>query len=475
MRLPDWRNLALHDGILPEPTSEEGRIVLWLPGERCDGFQNWQRISTPPRAQVTAQQGLGATTAMSVPVRQAIRGFFGKLLKNFRRSADERTWVLPNGEAAEQAGERRNDLLLVWSEDEGTPPDEARIKSQWPNSQELQQLGKNLFLVSGVAPPPVKPEAEPVAAGQGCPRGAAEQLLAAARSRGDRRAEATALTDLGIIHRQEGDPQRAVALLEEALPITRELGDRSAERDVLGHLGMALLGVGQAPRALELLEQELALARAAHDRFAEKAALDHLGLAHSGLRDPARALTFFTPALALARELGDRKHEAEVLWYLAIQLAELGQRELAIAQAQAAVDFLTTTGKPQAAWFAHHLLQYRSSANGAALGEAPAASPQAMFGGSITTNFWAAPAAHAQTASNPGLLRMAFSAAKSMAKFLGSGFKTASPAIQQQRLGTCTACEHHTGVRCRLCGCFTNLKARMAHEECPIGKWSALT
>jgi tetratricopeptide (TPR) repeat protein len=238
---------------------------------------------------------------------------------------------------------------------------------------------------------------------------------------------------------------------------------------------MALLGVGQAPRALELLEQELAFARAANDRFAEKAALDHLGLAHSGLRDPARAMTFFYPALALARELGDRKHEAEILWYLAIQLAELGQREQAIAQAQAAVDFLTATGKPQAAWFAHHLLQYRSSANGAGLGEAPptAASPQAMFGGSITTNFWTTPAAPQHTTSNPGLLRMAFSAAKSMAKFLGSGFKTASPAIQQQRLQTCAACEHHTGVRCRLCGCFTNLKARMAHEECPIGKWSA--
>ncbi len=26
-------------------------------------------------------------------------------------------------------------------------------------------------------------------------------------------------------------------------------------------------------------------------------------------------------------------------------------------------------------------------------------------------------------------------------------------------------------LRCRLCGCFTNVKARLDHEECPIGKW----
>jgi hypothetical protein len=72
---------------------------------------------------------------------------------------------------------------------------------------------------------------------------------------------------------------------------------------------------------------------------------------------------------------------------------------------------------------------------------------------------------------NPGLLRMAFSSAKAIAQFLGSGFKTVSRTAYAKRLDTCGACEHHTGVRCRVCGCFTNVKASMLHEECPIGKW----
>src|SRR5262249_50278668 len=75
-------------------------------------------------------------------------------------------------------------------------------------------------------------------------------------------------------------------------------------------------------------------------------------------------------------------------------------------------------------------------------------------------------------AGDPGLLRMALSAAKSMAKFLGSGLKTVTPQVYLGRLAICAGCEHHTGVRCRLCGCFTNAKARMAHEQCPIKKWT---
>jgi tetratricopeptide (TPR) repeat protein len=479
MRIPDWRNLVLNEGIVPEPTPDAGRIVLWLPGSRGDGFQHWERVSSMARAEVAVKQGLGATPAVSVPVRQAVRGIFGKLFRGFRRAAEGQAWTLPNGEAAEQSGERRSDLILVWAEDETNSLDETRVRSLWPEGKGFQQLGKNLFLVSGIELPAAGGGAEP-APPEGCPRAAAEQLLAAARGSGDRRREATALTDLGIIHRQEGDAKRAAALLEEALPITRELGDRSGERDVLGQLGMATLVLGQARRALELLEQALLYARAEGDRFAEKAALDHLGLAHSRVRDPARAIPLFTQALTLARDVGDRKHEAELLWYLAIQHAELGQREQALAHAQAAVDFLTATGKPQAAWFAHHLQRYRTGATGAGLGETsepdPAGSPEAFLG-SVMSSFWATPAGPQatpqRTMGGSGLLRMALSAAKSMARFLGSGFKTATPATQQQRLRTCAACEHHTGVRCRLCGCFTNLKARMAHEECPIGKWPA--
>jgi tetratricopeptide (TPR) repeat protein len=312
-----------------------------------------------------------------------------------------------------------------------------------------------------------------------CPRESARQHLSAARGAGDRRREAASLADLGLMHLFEGDIPQAVALLEDALALARQLGDPSAQGDVLGHLGMATAAAGQPQRALALLEQELALACATSDRFAEKAALAHLGLTLSRERDPARALAFFSQALALARELGDWHHEADLLWYVAIQHAALGQRDQALAHAQAAVDLLQSRCQSQAAWFAHHLQTYRGDETGGGQGATsatgPIPPPPTSLGGVIVPTSWEArlrpPPAEGPAAGGARLLDRAFAAARSMAQFLGSGLKTAPAETRRQRLQACGACAHHTGLRCRLCGCFTGPKAALAHEACPIGKW----
>jgi len=66
---------------------------------------------------------------------------------------------------------------------------------------------------------------------------------------------------------------------------------------------------------------------------------------------------------------------------------------------------------------------------------------------------------------------MALSVAKAMGKYIGSGLQTVPPSVQQQRLQICAGCEHHTGVPCKLCGCFTSVKTWLPHETCPLGKW----
>src|SRR5712692_9975945 len=109
MPVPDWRNLVLNEGVLPEPMPGDNRIVLWVPGSRDDGFRHWERISTIPRAEVTVRDGLCATPAMLIPMRQSIRGLVGRLLQRFRKVPDDRAWMLPSGEPVEQAGERRTD------------------------------------------------------------------------------------------------------------------------------------------------------------------------------------------------------------------------------------------------------------------------------------------------------------------------------------------------------------------------------
>jgi tetratricopeptide (TPR) repeat protein len=470
-QVTEQRTFILNEGIIPEPNPEANRIALWLPAGRQGRFINWERISNLTNTEFMVEPGIRATGATLVRARQPIHGLFGKLLSPFRKSG-EPTWMLPNGESAEQCGERQSDLLLVWSDDEATLLDETWVKSRWPTSNRFQPLGKNLYLVAGIEVPGAKREAE---AANESPRQVAERLLADARSAGDRDREASALADLGAVQLHEGAAEEAVKSLSEALVIVRQLGDRARENDITGSLGLVTMAVGHPARALEIFGQGLAYAREVGERFAEKIALERIGLAYSKLNNPAQAIVYFQAALAMAQDLNHRKHQADLYWYLGIQYAELGQRDEAITHAQAAIDVMEKIRNPQAAWYAEHLRKYRAgeSEGGLAAGNetGPAGAADALLGGTIAAGMWSAPQTSPQAAQGPGLLRMAVSAARSMAKFLGSGFKTVPPQTLQLRLRTCAACEHHTGLRCRLCGCFTNVKARMDHEECPIGKW----
>jgi tetratricopeptide (TPR) repeat protein len=260
---------------------------------------------------------------------------------------------------------------------------------------------------------------------------------------------------VGAVHLNEGDAKKAIPLLEQALTITREFGDRAVENDVLGGLGMAHLVLGQSQRAQELVELELSNARTSGNQFAIKLALEHLGYVFTVLGDAARALMAFEQALALAREVGDQNQEADLLWYASIQHADLGLREGAIANAQAAVDLMARIGRPQASLFADHLRKYQPEVRGQYVNQS---FPEHANG---------------QMAQGSGFLRMALAATKAIAKFVGSGLKTVSPQIQQQRVQTCALCDHHTGIRCRLCGCFTSVKVRLPHERCPMDKWPA--
>ena len=267
----------------------------------------------------------------------------------------------------------------------------------------------------------------------------------------------------------EGQVTRAVACLEEALTLTRSLGDKLRECDVLGNLGVAVFKAGQPDRAYEYVEQALALARAAGDRVAEKLLLERQGLVQVVRGNLPETLRLLGEALVLARSLGDRQQEAEVLWYLAIGNAEVGNRGLALAFGQATVDLLEKSAKPQASVFREHLEQYRRDEAKGALIEASGG-----IGGALRLPRTAQSTATLRDGKGPGYLRMAVAAASAVAHFVGSGMRTVSGGTLQDRTKRCGSCSYHTGLRRRVCGCFTKLKTRLPHEECPLGEWRAV-
>jgi tetratricopeptide (TPR) repeat protein len=270
----------------------------------------------------------------------------------------------------------------------------------------------------------------------------------------------------------DGDSQRALDRLKEALAITRDLGDRAGETDVTGNFGLLSLTLGDARLAAQLFERELGFARACGDRFAEKTALEHLGLARARLNDHTRALQMFDEALSVARTMGDRQHEATLTWQKAVQYAELGQRDRAIEEARSAIAMARELDSEQAELLASHLQRYCDSAVAGL--SAPVDNPptgEAIIGGAILVSAAVSDPARSQDRVGAGLLRKGLSAARSVTRFVASGLKLTDSDLLKSRLELCASCEHHTGLRCKVCGCFTNVKTRMAAETCPAGKW----
>ncbi|MHB1559727.1 MAG: tetratricopeptide repeat protein, partial [Isosphaeraceae bacterium] len=457
------------------------RLVVWRPAspDGGNGAREWERIGNVARGEIAVSHGLGSTAATLIRARETGGGLLGRLLGRLGAGKGRRTYELPGGVTVEQVGERSTDGLLVWLEDPSDTIDEERLRTRWPETRRCQRLGPRLFLVEGVgakassttvaAPPPEPDDASP--------RKQAEEALATARSKGDRMAEAAALTDLGIILLNEGDPRGAVGLLEPALALAREFGDVEREADVMGNLGMAMLHLQQPDRARQLFEQELAHGRSRGDVMAEKIAMEHMGLFTAMVRNPRGALEWFARALELARSVGDKHQEANLLWLEAINLAELDRRDEAIARGQEAIALFGRLGKPQAGWYGAYLQKYRMGLfDNEPMPAAPgvARGPESFLGGSLTAGALAAQApaqANPKGTTGPGLLRMALTATRAMAQFAGSGFQTTPPDVRQRRLQVCSTCEHHTGVRCKICGCFTSAKSRLLQESCPIGKW----
>lgn len=50
-----------------------------------------------------------------------------------------------------------------------------------------------------------------------------------------------------------------------------------------------------------------------------------------------------------------------------------------------------------------------------------------------------------------------------------------SAEVAHKRRETCLKCDNRAAGRCKLCGCWTSLKIKLATEACPVGKWLAET
>ncbi len=298
------------------------------------------------------------------------------------------------------------------------------------------------------------------------PREHAERLLEAATRRGDHRSEALARIDLGVALMRGGMLDDAIGLLKQALAVADRERFPEVAIEARLQLGLARLAHGDANGSMDCFSEVLRVAREGGDTYREKLALDFIGRHHATVRKPEAAIAVYREAQEIARELGDSTHQAELTWSEAIQRAELGLRDEAIERANAAITLFRRLNHPHVGILAEHLGRYQ--AVGGVLPGMDGSEP--IPGVFIGSGRSVRPATNDSVAP-PGLLRMAMSAMKAMSLFVGSGAAVVSSDERERRLAICNDCENHTGSRCRLCGCFTQLKTWLPHERCPASKW----
>ena len=167
----------------------------------------------------------------------------------------------------------------------------------------------------------------------------------AARLLGDGIAEATALTNLGVVCWQLGRHPEAIGHLSRALALFRQLGDARGEARTLGNLGVVHSASGQGEMSAAYQQQALARFVQLGDRVGEANTLTNLGSVHVRLGRPAPAAGYNARALEIFRELRHRGGEATALNNLGDALTMLGRFAEAAGHYRQALEIFRELGE----------------------------------------------------------------------------------------------------------------------------------
>jgi class 3 adenylate cyclase/tetratricopeptide (TPR) repeat protein len=154
-----------------------------------------------------------------------------------------------------------------------------------------------------------------------------EQALEMSRDRGDRRTEATLLSNLAMPVAMEGNYELAQDLSEQALVIRNELGDRWGIGVSLNNIGMLAYLRQDYEGARAPLEEAVAAGEQAGDSYGVAVARHNLGNASRQLGEAASAGGHYAEALRIYSLLGDRWSLTMLFDDIAIHLAAGSPRE----------------------------------------------------------------------------------------------------------------------------------------------------
>ncbi|MGI0491621.1 CHAT domain-containing protein [Alkalinema pantanalense CENA528] len=117
--------------------------------------------------------------------------------------------------------------------------------------------------------------------------------LAKARKIGERKDEASELTDLGRLYYAKGQYAQALEFYQQALQIYRSIGNKAEQGNVLNYMGVTVARVAQPAQALEFFQQALAIHQQTGDRPGEAIAFSNIGYLLNQQNQPELAIVFY--------------------------------------------------------------------------------------------------------------------------------------------------------------------------------------
>lgn len=146
----------------------------------------------------------------------------------------------------------------------------------------------------------------------------------------DRRGEADALKNLGIVHQSLGETQKALEKYKEALPVKQAIGDQGGMAEILNNLGVIYRTLGELRNAVEMFSEALVIRRALGQRDGEAMALNNIGLAYWSLGEIPKAFENLNEALLIRRSIGDQRSVAYTLNSIGLVYRLIGETQKAL-------------------------------------------------------------------------------------------------------------------------------------------------
>ncbi|MGW2491434.1 tetratricopeptide repeat protein [Streptomyces sp. NPDC001606] len=181
-----------------------------------------------------------------------------------------------------------------------------------------------------------------------------KSAVALFHSIGERRLEASALADIGLIHEARQDYHAAAAAYDEALTVLEDLDGSQRHRGVIRlNAGWFRYLMGDHAGALDQYTEAMADLRAAGEARGEAICLGNIAILHRGTGDHEKALHHFQEQHRASLTIGDEYFQAQSLMGSAVSLDALGRPAEALEHRDASLALAQTVGVSEEAILAH--------------------------------------------------------------------------------------------------------------------------